>query len=84
MADRLDHVLDECLELLRQGVPLELCLARYPEEGEELGPLLRTALTAQAELTHAAPAQLRTRVRDRVMAEWDRRERAQQSGRWLN
>lgn len=73
MADRIQQVLQDCIELLRQGVSLEECLARYPEYAQELEPLLRTALNAQGELTPGMPPAARTRIRARVLAEWDRR-----------
>ena len=49
MADKLAQTLEECLELLSQGVSLEECLARYPEDAGELEPLLRSpaGLTAR-------------------------------------
>ncbi|MFQ5860633.1 MAG: DUF5667 domain-containing protein [Dehalococcoidia bacterium] len=81
MADRLDHVLQECLALLRQGVSLGECLARYPEDAEQLEPLLRTALTAEAQLTPGVPATVRTRIRLRILAEWDRQHQPRDQ-RW--
>jgi len=43
-----DNNLDECLErLLAKGETLEQCLESYPEQADELKPLLQTALVAQ-------------------------------------
>ena len=81
MEGRVQQVLEECLELLRQGVSLEQCLARYPECAQELEPLLRTALTAQGQLTPGMPSAARTRIQARVLAEWDRRHLPRQR-RW--
>lgn len=72
MVDRLDEVLQECLELLCQNVPLEECLATYAEDAEELEPLLRAALTSKRQLTPGMPPETRARLRARVLTEWDR------------
>jgi len=53
MADTLAQALEECLELLRQGVSLEECLARYPEDAGELEPLLRSPAGLAAALRGA-------------------------------
>jgi hypothetical protein len=43
-----DNILDECLErLLAKGETLEQCLESYPEQADELKPLLQTALTTK-------------------------------------
>ena len=81
MADRIQQVLQDCIELLRQGVSPEECLARYPEYAQELEPLLRTALNAQGELTPGMPPAARTRARARVLAVWDHRHLPRQR-RW--
>jgi len=81
MADRLEQALEECLELLRQGVSLEECLTRYPEDAEELEPLLRTAQVARHRLTFGVPARARARIRARVIAEWDQ-EHAPREQHW--
>jgi len=71
MADKLAQTLEECLELLRQGVSLEECLARYPEYAGELEPLLRTAQVARERLSFGIPTRAKARIRARVMAEWN-------------
>ena len=73
------EIVQECLELLRQGRSLEDCLERYPEEAAELEPLLRTALSVRSDLAADLPLTTRTRMRGRVLAEWDRRH---QPRRW--
>jgi hypothetical protein len=43
-----NNILDECLErLLVKGESIEQCLASYPEQATELGPLLQTSLAAK-------------------------------------
>ncbi len=66
-------IVQECLELLRQGRSLEDCLEQYPEEAAELEPILRTALSVRSDLAADLPLTTRTRMRSRVLAEWDRR-----------
>ena len=73
MPDPVDNILQDCLELIRQGASVVECLARYPEKAEELDPLLRTALSARGQLTPGMPSPARARVRASVLAEWDRR-----------
>jgi len=43
MSRKFDSVLDDCMDLLRAGTSVEDCLARYPEQAEELRPLLSLA-----------------------------------------
>ncbi|MCH7842784.1 MAG: hypothetical protein IID01_08475 [Chloroflexi bacterium] len=71
-------IVQECLELLRNGRSLEECLERYPEEAAELEPVLRNALSVRTGLTGDMPIAARTRIRGRVLAEWDRRRQPKQ------
>jgi hypothetical protein len=41
-------ILNECLKELETGQPLDAILARYPEEADELRPLLLTAQDLKA------------------------------------
>ncbi|MBE0480790.1 MAG: DUF4382 domain-containing protein [Dehalococcoidia bacterium] len=70
MKNRLEQALEECLHLLRQGVSLEECLNRYPEEAEELAPLLRAANLTRQNLSFDVPSAARLRMRARVMDKW--------------
>jgi len=42
-----NNILNECLERLLEGGTIEQCLHRYPEQANELKPLLQTALAAR-------------------------------------
>ena len=53
MSRRVEALFDEALERLRRGESLDACLARYPEDAQELRPLLETALYALS--TEAPP-----------------------------
>ena len=43
MAERLEEILDSCLNAMRKGKSIEYCLLLYPEYAQELEPLLRLA-----------------------------------------
>ncbi len=46
--DRMfDDVLNECIEKVLKGEPIEACLAAHPEHAAELSPLLQTALNTR-------------------------------------
>jgi hypothetical protein len=70
MADRIEIVLDECLERLRQGESVEQCLARYPEQAAELEPLLRVAMASQkASLAVEPRPEFKARARNEIRSQ---------------
>ena len=71
MDDRMQQVVQECVELLRQGSPLDECLSRYPERAEELEPMLKAALAVQSQMAVELPSGARVRIRNRVLDGWD-------------
>lgn len=73
------EIVDECLELLRQGQSVEECLDSHPEEAMELEPILRAAVSVRSDLAAELPLAARIRMKSQVMAEWDRQH---QPGRW--
>ena len=77
----MQEALQSCLEELEQGRSLEQCLALYPEEAGQLEPLLQTALSVRGRFPLAIPEAAQDRLRNRVMAEWDRRQ--QPRSPWL-
>jgi len=59
-----NNILDECLErLLVRGEAVEQCLVSYPEQADELEPLLRTALEAKEALAIQPRPEFRARAR---------------------
>ncbi len=77
MTSSLPEILGECLEALeREGLTLDECLARYPEQREALRPLLSAALELRrapeaapsAEFQRVARARLLNRLPDRAAA----------------
>jgi hypothetical protein len=45
---QLEEILARCLEALERGETIDQCLARYPEHGSDLEPLLRLAVTVRS------------------------------------
>ena len=63
MSKEFDNILDECLErLLVKGETIEQCLQSYPEQADELSPLLQTAL----EIKEASAIQPRVEFKARA------------------
>ena len=78
MTNDLYQALQQCIRLARSGVPMEECLAQYPEYASELKPLLMAANTPPAQGRVAQPCDptrmsvaAKSRVRQRVMEHWD-------------
>ena len=79
METKYQEIVEECLELLRQGRSVEECLSRHPDEAIELEPMLHAAVSARSNMAAELPVAARNRMKSQVMAEWDRRH---QPGRW--
>ncbi|MBM4432596.1 MAG: hypothetical protein FJ025_01170 [Chloroflexi bacterium] len=47
MVNEFDEILNECLERLATGETIDQCLQSYPEQADELRPLLQTALVVK-------------------------------------
>ncbi len=64
-----DDILNECLErLLVGGGTVEECLASYPEQADELKPLLQTAVVAKKALAIEPRPEFRARARYQFVA----------------
>ena len=64
MSKEFDNILDECLErLLVKGEALEQCLESYPEQADQLKPLLQTALMAKEASAIQPRAEFKARAR---------------------
>jgi hypothetical protein len=66
--DKLDKILDECIDRLNRGESLAACLADYPEYLEQLAPLLAAMQTSQDAFPLASEADAKTRQRQRFQA----------------
>jgi len=59
-----NNILDECLErLLVKGDTVEQCMASYPEQADELGPLLQTAVATKKALAIQPRPDFKARAR---------------------
>lgn len=76
---REQELVEECIELLRHGRSLEECLKQHPDEAAELEPILRSAISVRSGMVADLPPTTRTRMKSRVLAEWDRQH---QPRRW--
>ncbi len=72
MPEKIDTILQDCLDLMRQGSPANDCLALYPEFAEELAPLLGASVRAE-NLLRPLDARSRSRIKATVFGEWNRR-----------
>jgi hypothetical protein len=73
MRDRIQDIINECIELMKTGVSLEDCLGRYPEYVRELEPILSSVTEVSNNFRFDLPDNARTRIRARVMSNWDHR-----------
>ena len=71
MDERIEDTLQQCLERMENGQSLEECFAQFPEEATRLEPLLRSAASVRDHYPHGLSSGTRTRMRNRVMHEWD-------------
>ena len=63
---KIEDLLAECLTAIDEGATLDECLARHPEWGDELEPLLRTALRMREAPTVVPSARFREDARDQM------------------
>jgi hypothetical protein len=62
--NRIDNILDDCLEkLLVKGRSIEECLADYPEQADELKPLLQTAIVTRKAIVIEPRPEFRAKAR---------------------
>lgn len=62
------HALDQCLQTLAAGESLEACLARFPDQRQELEPMLAAVLRLQAVRRLQAPPAFHQAARGRLLA----------------
>ena len=55
-SERLDEIVNDCLERMAGGEPVKACLASYPEDRGQLAPLLETAATTLVAASTVAPS----------------------------
>jgi len=79
MSQKIEDILDECLERMLRGTSIEACLQVYPEQVSELEPLLKTAFAFIRESSAIQPApECKARVYSSLQAMfYARQEKAQ-------
>ena len=68
MSKDLNVLLDKCIDRMNEGESLEECLASYPEQAEELRPLLRAVCNARDACSSLPRATAKSAVRQRLDA----------------
>ncbi|MFC1893294.1 DUF4382 domain-containing protein [Chloroflexota bacterium] len=68
MNDKLENILDECIDRINRGEAIETCLADYPEHRQELGPLLHALLETKTAYSFKPSAQAKNFHRQRFNA----------------
>jgi hypothetical protein len=63
-----DDILNECLDRIIKGETIESCLAKYPEQANELKPLLLTARSARAMSNIQPRPEFKTKARSEFQA----------------
>lgn len=80
-SNKLNEILNECLEAMAKGQSIEACLEKHPDQADALRPLLETALWARQALAirprpdfrEKARLQFRAAVRNSLAAKEPRR-----------
>lgn len=65
--ERLERVLDECLEDLARGQTVEQCLARHPDLADQLRPMLLAAARLRVGRALRPPVEFRQRAQERLL-----------------
>jgi hypothetical protein len=68
MNAKFNDILNECLDRIIRGEPVEDCLKSYPEYARELEPLLRTAFSAKIISTIQPRPEFKSRARSEFQA----------------
>jgi len=68
MKDKLDKILDECIDRINRGESIESCLTDYPEYSKALGPLLSAMLEMKTAYSFAPSVRAKNSHRQRFNA----------------
>jgi hypothetical protein len=68
MKDKLNRIIDECIDRLNRGESIESCLKDFPEHSEVLEPVLNTMLKTKATYSFDPSEQARNLYRQRFNA----------------
>lgn len=72
MPNKLEHVFQECVGLIRKGTPIAVCLERYPNYAIELQPMLEATFATSDQLGTSMPAMSRSHIRSSILDAWDK------------
>jgi hypothetical protein len=75
MGENWEDLLNHCIDRILQGESLEECLKRYPEQAEQLEPLLRVALAARQATAVQPRPEFKARLRYQLLAAASAREK---------
>jgi len=87
MNQKLENILDKCLDRMFNGESIETCLNAYPEQASELGPLLKTShvIIQKSSAIQPAPefkARVYSRLRAMSYAKQEKTERSKRIPIW--
>ncbi len=87
MKDRLDKIIDECIDRINRGESIENCLTDFPEYSEALEPLLSAMLKTKTAYCFTPSVQAKNLHRQRfnaaLVASRERRERKRPLVNWI-
>jgi hypothetical protein len=72
-ASDFERILDECIDRINRGEPLEACLAHYPEYAERLKPLLLAMSQTKGAYSFSPDVNIKRKARQHFYALLDRR-----------
>jgi hypothetical protein len=79
--EKFNNILNECLDRILKGETVEQCLLRYPDQAQELEPLLKTAKTARVISTVQPSPEYRVAAKRQFMAALIERQVKQNEGK---
>ena len=87
MKDKLDKILDECIDRINRGESIETCLADYPEYSKDWSPFSPAMLETKTAYSFAPSVRAKSFHRQRfnaaLVALRERRERRQPLFHWI-
>jgi hypothetical protein len=79
MTEEFAQILDRCIDRLNAGETLEACLADYPQDADQLRPLLQAMSQTREAYAFTPSASAKATARQRFTAAWQRLEEKRQA-----
>lgn len=73
MPNKLEHVFQDCVGLVRKGSSIKECLELYPNHSIELEPMLEATFATGEQFGTPMPAMSRSHIRSTIFDAWDKR-----------